>query len=134
MVSDPRYQAAKELAQANRAFYDAFRALDLDAMREVWLEADNVKCVHPGWEMLVGYDLVMRSWEGIFENTESISFEVSDLEVEVIGDAGVVTLVERVGSDGGGTGEMAATNVFVRSFDAWKMVMHHASPIARRVM
>ena len=39
---------------ANRAFYDAFEARDLDAMSDVWEHADRVSCTHPGWRTLHG--------------------------------------------------------------------------------
>ena len=67
-----QYQAIKEAAAANRGFYLAFEAFDLQAMERVWLPDDRVKCVHPGWELLSGFEAIMASWRAIFQNTEAI--------------------------------------------------------------
>jgi len=39
--------------EANAAFYAAFQSLDLKRMEEIWLRAPYIKCVHPGWGLLV---------------------------------------------------------------------------------
>ena len=44
----------------------------------------------------------------------------------VIGDAAFVTCGESVGNN-----LLAATNLFVREGMAWRLVHHHASPVAR---
>jgi ketosteroid isomerase-like protein len=134
-MADESYSAAKAVARANQAFYKAFESLDLHAMRAVWLDADHVKCIHPGGEMLTGPERVHASWEAIFVNTKSIRFELLDLAIEVVGDLGCVTNVERISSADNAQdvkAEMAATNLFVRHAGQWKMILHHASPIARR--
>src|SRR5206468_10561013 len=41
--------------EANAAFYAAFQSLDLKRMEEIWLRAPYIKCVHPGWGLLVGW-------------------------------------------------------------------------------
>jgi ketosteroid isomerase-like protein len=129
------YDATKEVARANRAFYRAFEKRDLDAMRAVWLDDESIKCVHPGWPLLSGFARVMDSWGAIFENTQWIRFELADLDVRVVGGIAWVTNVERMRmrEEGGErTAEALATNLFIVRDDAWRMVLHHASPIARR--
>jgi hypothetical protein len=37
---------------ANRAFYDAHEARDLDAMTAVWDHGPQAVCIHPGWPIL----------------------------------------------------------------------------------
>jgi ketosteroid isomerase-like protein len=101
----------------------------------VWLDDDGVKCVHPGWPLLSGYARVMGSWEAIFESTRSIAFELADLDVRLVGGLAWVTNVERMrmhDGEGDRGAEALATNLFVRHGGAWRMVLHHASPIAGR--
>ena len=43
-----------DVLEANAAFYRAFESLDVKRMEEVWLRAPYIKCVHPGWGLLVG--------------------------------------------------------------------------------
>ena len=61
-----------EIEGANTRFYQAFETLDLAQMDRVWAHGEHVKCVHPGWPILVGWDAVRSSWETIFENTAEI--------------------------------------------------------------
>ena len=52
---------------ANTRFYQVFEALDIAAMEGVWVHDEHVKCVHPGWPLLTGWDAVRESWRTIFE-------------------------------------------------------------------
>lgn len=134
-VSPETYQLRKGAARTNRAFYHALENLDLLAMRELWLDDPTVKCVHPGGELIVGSDRVMESWRLIFERSCSVRFELLDLELEVVGDLALANNIERlhIGLESGTViSEAAATNVYVRREAEWRMILHHASPIARR--
>lgn len=136
------YEATKELLRGNREFYRAFEKLDLPAMRALWLEGEQARCVHPGGELVIGYARILESWQMIFAGTESIRFELVDVHAEVQGEAGWVTGYERIyaSREGAGPGgergalmaEAAATNVFRRVDGRWRLVLHHASPVERR--
>src|SRR6266436_3438662 len=63
-----------EVEQANARFYQAFETLDLARMELVWSHREHVKCVHPGWPILIGWDAVRSSWASIFENTAEMRF------------------------------------------------------------
>jgi ketosteroid isomerase-like protein len=127
---------------ANAAFYSAFEAGDLDAMAEVWEHSDRIAVTHPGWPTLRGWPSVAGSWDAIFRNTPYIQFVLTGDEVAVVGDVAWVTLDENIlqatGSPDGGAAEsqelsgarIAAVNVFVRTRDAWRMVLHHGSPVS----
>jgi ketosteroid isomerase-like protein len=133
-MNAPDYLPSKEAARANRAFYKAFEKLDMDAMRGVWLDDPFVKCIHPGGEVLIGPERVLASWAAIFRSTRKIRFEIADLSIEIVGDMAWATGIERIRSSteqGLVQSEAAATNLFVKRDDGWRMVLHHASPIAR---
>ncbi len=122
----------KAVAEANARFYLAFEALDLAAMDAVWAHDERVKCVHPGWPLLTGWDAVRESWHAIFENTEEMRFTIGDLRVAVYGDVGWVTCTENILSDvRGRVGVTAilATNLFTREGGGWRMILHHASHV-----
>lgn len=128
----PTADEAAVLAAAD-AFYTAFEALDMTAMAACWARRDDDVCIHPGWEILTGWREISASWRSIFANTGFMRFEASDLRVEVIGDVARVTCVERIFSvaDTHTThGAVAATSLFLRTDDGWKMTLHHGSPIA----
>lgn len=134
-MSPETYLQRKHAARANRAFYRALETLDLDAMRGLWLDDPTVKCVHPGGELIVGTERVLESWRRIFEHTRDLRLELLDVELEVVGECAWANHVERIhfGVESGiVVSEAAATNVFVRREEQWKLVLHHSSPIARR--
>ncbi|QDU69483.1 nuclear transport factor 2 family protein [Engelhardtia mirabilis] len=134
-MGDSDYDAQKGAARANRAFYAAFEELDIGAMTALWHDDDGVQCIHPGSEVLIGRRRVIGSWAAIFEHTDSIRFELSDLQIQVRGDTAWATMVERIRASSGGEdirSDMAATNAFVRTDGGWKLVLHHASPVQRR--
>lgn len=114
---------------ANRAFYDAFEARDLDAMSDVWEHTDRVTCTHPGWRTLRGWGAVSGSWFALFGGPSPLQFILTDEVVSVAGDAAWVTVDENlISADGGGT--VAAVNLFVRAGERWWLVTHHGSAVA----
>ena len=124
-----------EVEQANRHFYQAFETLDLARMDQVWAHGKHVKCVHPGWTLLVGWEAVRSSWEAIFENTAEMRFTLSDVRAAASGDLGWVTCTENIFSEVRGrlaVTSVLATNVFERGPQGWRMIHHHASHILAR--
>ena len=113
---------------ANQAFYDAHEARDLDAMVAAWDHDDDVVCTHPGWPILRGRALVDESWRRILEGPGRNQFIITNDEVAVLGDVAWVTCDENL-VQGGATGTIAATNIFVRTAAGWKLRVHHASPV-----
>ncbi len=124
--------AAAVLA-ANRAFYAAFEARDLDAMSDLWVHDERVVCTHPGWPVLRGWPSVASSWFTLFTNGQHLQFIVTDAEVGLDGSVAWVSCVENLLGDGDGPGgSMAALNVFALDDGRWKMVAHQSGPIAAR--
>ena len=122
-----------ELEDANARFYRAFEALDIVAMDQVWAQGEHVRCVHPGWPLLCGWDAVRDSWQRIFENTEEMRFTLSEVNVNVAGDSGWVTCTENILSEVGdrvAVTAILATNLFERGpGGGWRLVHHHASHV-----
>lgn len=132
MIGDTNRDADADRAlvlAANRAFYEAFEASDLDAMSDVWEHSDRVVCTHPGWRSLYGWAAVSGSFYALFQH-EPTQFIVTDERVEVVGDVAWVTTEENVlGPDAGDA--VSALNVFVRTDDGWRMAAHHGAAVAR---
>jgi ketosteroid isomerase-like protein len=121
------------ILRAHKAFYAAFEAMDFDAMGRVWARRPTDTCIHPGWEVLTGWAEIRESWRAIFANTGFMRFEATDVQVDVVSDTGRVTCVENIFSviDGHTIhSRVATTNLFVRTGEGWRMVLHHGSPIA----
>ena len=122
----------KDLTEANERFYRAFEALDVAQMDEVWMPAEYVKCVHPGWPLITGWDAIRESWRTIFENTAEMRFTLGDVEARVAGALGWVTCTENILQSVRGrisVTSVLATNLFERTPDGWRMIHHHASHV-----
>lgn len=118
----------ESLAAANRAYYRAFEAADLDAMSDVWERSDRAVCTHPGWSMLRGWGQIAASFVALFRTPGRLQFLLTEDRVVVEGDVGWVALDENLlGDDSGVT--VAALNLFVRHGQAWRMVGHHGSVV-----
>ena len=102
------------LREVNAAFYHAVEELDLEAMDRVWLHESWVRCIHPGWDLLVGWEVVRQSWQQIFSGTSWIRVIPTSVDVRVLGDVGVAVA--------------QATNLFLRTDQGWLLIHHHSSP------
>ncbi|MFD6415573.1 nuclear transport factor 2 family protein [Streptomyces sp. NPDC060194] len=124
---------------ANTVFYECVERGDFDTLSELWLDGDDVSCVHPGWPVLSGRGEVLRSYALIMANTEYIQFFLTDVKVRLLGDTALVTCSENILSggpaeDGDELGPLigqlvVATNVFRRTPEGWKVWSHHGSPV-----
>lgn len=126
----------EELLKINRRFYQALCALDLEAMDDIWLDEKWVRCVHPGWMQLEGWEAVRESWERIFENTQFLRVTINQVFIHQEGDLAWVSCIEKVSSTGEGRIDSAylqSTNLFVRRDDRWRMVLHHSSHLPASV-
>ena len=115
--------AVNFLMEANAAFYRAFADGDLEAMTALWSTHTPIACVHPGWPALHGRELVMESWQIILRKPPPVSF--TDAEPVLWGDVGMILCRESI--DGS---TLVASNLFVLEDDAWRMIHHHAAPLA----
>lgn len=118
---------------ANKRFYDAFEASDMDVMSDVWLHDTKVACTHPGWTTLHGWAEVASSWFALFQSPSPVQFILTTIDARIHGDLAWVTLDENLIGAGAGSGAgqtVAALNIFQRIDDVWRLVCHHGSTVA----
>lgn len=120
------------LREANAAFYAAFQRLDYDAMAALWARSVQVSCVHPGWDLVLGYDAVMQSWRGIFDGTSELHFRSEDAQVTAGTEMGWVvsreilsTTVQSLPVEN----TLSTINTFVLEGGVWRIAHHHAAPL-----
>ncbi len=133
---------------ANTAFYDAFRAGNMSAMRACWSDDERAcSVVHPGQPPVFGRAEVLSSWELVLAAPPPISptsarvvFAAGDVawlhcfeSVRVNAVAQMLAPLDDAGQEQAAAAELemrlAATNVFKRDEGgAWKVVMHQAGP------
>jgi len=127
MIDDNDAAAVEE---ANARFYQAFESLELARMDDIWSHGHHVRCVHPGWLLLSGWDAVRQSWDAIFRGSAEMRFGITDIDVHVEGDVALVTCRENILSHARGqiaVTALVATNLFERRDGEWLMIHHHAS-------
>ncbi len=122
----------REVLDTNENFYQAFNRGDLNLMKSVWAQNDSVACIHPGWEVLRGFDVIIQSWEKIFVGSENLEIKLS--EIKVSGDGGMIWVscqenLFAMSMSGVQVSKVHATNLFDKVGDQWKMVLHHASSV-----
>ena len=116
---------------AEAAFYEALEAGDFEAMMEVWAEDEEIVCIHPGGPRLAGYDQVRESWARIFASGQRLKVQLSSQVVL----SGMMLATHSVHENILVQGEarpqapIAATNVYLRTGNGWRMILHHGSPV-----
>jgi ketosteroid isomerase-like protein len=120
--------------EANLAFYEAFNKRDVDKMSQIWSRSAHARCVHPGWELVIGWSDIRQSWMDIFRTIQEIDFRLEDIHIEVSGRTAWVNLVAHVEvtTDEGEAFQatVVTTNIFEEIEDRWQMVLHHSSNFA----
>jgi hypothetical protein len=124
--------AEEDVLEANRRFYQALTELDVEAMERIWLHESWVRCVHPGWQMLSGWDDVLESWKQIFSHTGSHRVKPGNISARLFGELAWVLCLERIEArpESGSLVSFAqGTNVFLHTASGWRMILHHASVV-----
>jgi hypothetical protein len=123
----------KEVLKTNQRFYDAFNKNDIELMIGVWLNDPISQCIHPGWDVLTGFDRIMVSWQKIFSSGRDLEIKLSHIEVTTSEKLAWVTCQENlfsILSSGVQLSKVHSTNLFKKVNDEWKMILHHASPVS----
>ena len=121
---------------AEAAFYEALERADLEAMMEVWSDDEEVACIHPNGARLSGFAQVREIWAQMFSSGQRLQVQLTDQVIATGMMFSIHSLHENIVAQGGQAGVQAihsrvvATNVYVRSGNGWRMVLHHGSPAA----
>jgi uncharacterized protein (TIGR02246 family) len=115
--------------EVESAFYEALQKADLEAMMAVWADDEDIVCVHPGGERRSGISQVRESWRRIFSGGQSLSFRLRNQQ-SLNGMTMAVHSVYEIISVAGETrtqNPVVATNIYLRTGNGWRMIVHHAS-------
>lgn len=126
---DDETQAVRK---AHSAFYEAFESLDIHKMDAIWAKGDHVKCVHPGWDIRMGWPEVRDSWVLIFNHTYEIKFSVCLLDVSIWDNLAWTVSQESISTQDKGKwvdGQIISTNLFELTNGTWLLIHHHGSPL-----
>ncbi len=111
-------------------FYEALQQADIDKLMAVWSDDDEIACVHPGGPRVTGPGGIRASFEAIFANG-AIPLQPQQVRrLQTMGCAvhHVVERIALVDEKGARSAWVLATNVYVKTTQGWRLVVHHASP------
>jgi len=125
-----------QVQKINTEFYHAFENLSIERMEGLWKHEDNVVCIHPGWDLFIGWLAIRESWITIFRNTKMIKFIITNTKVRVFDNIAVVVCLENIETllDG----EIVrlgviATNIFEQMENQWLLIHHHGSSVSNYI-
>ena len=124
----------ESVLEANKGFYRAFSDRNLNEMSRLWWQGETCLCIHPGGQVILGWESIRASWEGIFQNTDSLEIETEVVKVDVDQAIAYVLVHEVVLQSSRGRklkAQSMATNIFQKMAQKWYIVHHHGSPIMR---
>ena len=110
--------------------YEAMRSGDVGRLMELWSDDDEICCVHPGGEPLVGAAAIRASFEVMFSNgtIDAEPHRVRRLESHSSAVHSVIEKIRVATPEGERFAWVVATNVYLKSARGWRLVAHHASP------
>jgi hypothetical protein len=71
------------IIKLNGELYHAFASLSIEKMEKLWKHDENVVCIHPGWDLFMGWLAIRESWITIFSNTEMIRFTIKNTKIRI---------------------------------------------------
>ena len=111
-------------------FYEALQQADVEKLMGVWSDDEEVACVHPGGPRLVGAGAIRASFEAIFANgaIDVQPEKVRRLQTHASAVHHVLERLKVASAEGPQTAFAIVTNVYIKTEQGWRMVLHHASP------
>ena len=112
------------------AFYEALEKADLEAMMGVWADDEEIICVHPGGPRMEGHEAVREAWRLVFQGGARLTVQVGQVRAMQSMMMATHCVHEFIALKGEArpVAPVVATNVYVRSGNGWKMLLHHSSP------
>ena len=95
-----------------------------------WGDEDEIVCIHPGGPRIIGLAAIRASFEAMFANGALQAHPERVIKLSSLTSAvhSVVERVEVMLPDGPQKAYTSTTNVYQRTAQGWKLVIHHASP------
>jgi len=110
------------------AFYDAISRADIEALMALWADEEDILCIHPGAARLVGHVAIRASWEAMFERG-GVHIRPRQLRITQNVMTAIHNIIEEINRADNEHQEIhiVATNVYLKTPQGWRIVVHHAS-------
>ena len=113
------------------AFYEAMQLGNIEKLMACWADEDDIACIHPGGARLIGVGAIRAAFEAMFAHGGAIHVKPEHIRrVDSLASAvhHVLEIVEILTPDGPSNAHVIATNVYHKTPQGWRLVVHHASP------
>ena len=113
------------------AFYEAMQSGDIDKLMACWADEDDIACIHPGGQRLMGVGAIRAAFEAMFSQGGAVHVRPEHIRrVDSLASAvhHVLERVEVMTPEGPAKAHVLATNVYHKTPQGWRLVVHHASP------
>lgn len=120
------------LLEINKNYYKAFENFDFEAMSQIWANTDDVVCIHPGWDILIGWEKVKEGWNKIFMEETLLKFTIRNPNVIIRDRVGIISCIEEIFISSRETISqtfIATTNLYQETENGLKLFYHHSSPV-----
>lgn len=115
--------------ETEASFYEALQSGDIERLMACWADEDDVICIHPGSPRLVGLGAVRAAFEMVLSQG-AVRIQVESLRKIESMTSAVHSVRERIDiltSEGSVEAFAIATNVYFKTTQGWRMVVHHVS-------
>ncbi|MDP2370879.1 YybH family protein [Rhodoferax sp.] len=112
------------------AFYEALQTGNIERLMACWADEDGIVCVHPAGLRMVGQAAIRATFEEMFANSRIGAWPQQVCRIESLTSVvhNVLERIELTTPRGSQVAYVLATNVFHKTAQGWRMVVHHASP------
>ena len=112
------------------AFYEALQTADLEKLIACWADEEEIVCVHPGGPRLIGMGAIRAAFDAMFSNGSIRAWPEEVRKIESLASVvhNVRERIEVLTEEGPREAFVLATNVYHKTAQGWRMVVHHASP------
>ncbi len=133
----PRHKASMQATlggtpdEIEATFYEALQSGDIEKLMACWADEDDIVCIHPGGPRLVGAGAIRAAFDAMFSHGGAIHAKPEHIRrVDSLASAvhSVLERVEILSPDGPVQATVLATNVYHKTAQGWRMVVHHTSP------
>jgi hypothetical protein len=100
-------------------------------MRQVWLDSNEVYCIHPAGDVQSGFQRVIASWALIFDRADAPEVTIRVLQ-RTENEGVAIHLVEEQIGQGESSAIVLATNVYRKTAHGWRMLSHHGGLTPRK--
>ena len=112
------------------AFYEALNQGDLDQLMTCWADEDDIVYIHPSGARMLGAVAIRAAFDAMLAHG-SIRAQPERVRRLTLPSASVHSVVERIEmqtDEGPQHVYVMATNVYHKTAQGWRLVVHHASP------